>query len=129
MADVQGATEAGGRVAEALLRGSGGRIVLLRVPLPAASGDEAEEMGLAAALFQDVELGPCAFRKAGSRRELLVSAAAVATVVGSLEFDSAAVLFRTAAGVVVDSELLEIESMVPVETSGVAACYRVKLRA
>jgi hypothetical protein len=60
---------------------------------------------------------------------LLVSAAAVQRVVGSLAFDSAAVLFKVAAGVVVDGVLLAIEGVVPVESVGVAVCYRVGLKA
>ncbi|HEY5329902.1 MAG TPA: hypothetical protein VIJ79_08475 [Acidobacteriaceae bacterium] len=118
MADLSDGGERAVRVAETLLRGTGGRAVLLRLPMAAAGGDEAEQMGLAAAEFNDVELAPCVFRKAGSRGELLVSAAAVERVVGSLAFDSAAVLFKVAAGVVVDGVLLEIEGVVPVESVG-----------
>jgi hypothetical protein len=129
MADLLQDGEAQVRVAETLLRGTGGRAVLLRLPMAAAGGDDAEQLGLAAAEFNDVELAPCVFRKAGSRSELLVSAAAVQRVVGSLAFDSAAVLFKVAAGVVVDDVLLDIESVVPVESVGVPVCYRVGLKA
>ena len=65
----------------------------------------------------------------GSRAELLVSAAAVQRLVGSLAFDSAAVLFKVATGVVVDDVVLEVESAVPVESVGTAVCYRVGLKA
>jgi hypothetical protein len=129
MADLLQDGEAAVRVAETLLRGTGGRAVLLRLPMAAAGGDEAEQMGLAAPGFNDVELAPCVFRKAGSRSVLLVSAAAVQRVVGSLAFDSAAVLFKVAAGVVVDGVVLEIEGMAAVESFGVAVCYRVGLKA
>ena len=127
MADLLQNGEAAVRTAEALLRGTGGRAVMLRVAAPAAQGDEAEQVGLASPVFQDVELAPCVFRKAGSRSELLVSAQAVERVVGALSFDSAKVLFRTAAGLVVDAELLRVGEVTPVECAGVAACYRVEL--
>ncbi|HZL26812.1 MAG TPA: hypothetical protein VFC39_09800 [Acidobacteriaceae bacterium] len=129
MADLLRDGEAAVRVAETLLRGTGGRAVLLRLPTAAAGGDEAEQMGLAVPGFNDVELAPCVFRKVGSRSVLLASAAAVQKIVGSLAFDSAAVLFKVAAGVVVDGIVLEIESMAPVESFGVAVCYRVGLKA
>ena len=107
MADLLRDGEAAVRVAETLLRGTGGRAVLLRLPTAAAGGDEAEQMGLAVPGFNDVELAPCVFRKVGSRSVLLASAAAVQKIVGSLAFDSAAVLFKVAAGVVVDGIVLE----------------------
>ena len=129
MADLLEDREGAVRVAETLLRGTGGRVVLLRLPMAAAGGDDAEQLGLATPEFNDVEMAPCVFRKAGSRGMLLVSAVAVEKVVGSLEFDSAAVLFKVAVGVVVDGVLLEIEDVVPVESGRVAVCYRVALKA
>ncbi len=128
MADVRKAGEGEVRAAETLLRATGGRAVTLRTAQPAAGGDEAEQMGLSAPQFQDVELTPCVFRRLGSRRVLMVSAAAVKRVLGALDFDSAKVLFETAVGVVVDDELMEIEAMTPVESQGVAVCYRVTLQ-
>ena len=128
MADLLRDGDAAVRVAETLLRGTGGRAVLLRLPMAAAGGDEAEQIGLATPGFNDVELAPCVFRKAGSRTVLLVSAAEVQKIVGSLAFDSAAVLFKVAVGVVVDGVLLEIEGVVPVESVGIAVCYRVGLK-
>lgn len=128
MADLLLTGDAAVRTAEVLLRGTGGRAVVLRTPAPALVGD-AEQMGLVAPDFQDVELGPCVFRKCGERSELLVSAEAVKKLVGALSFDSAKVLFTTAAGVLVDAELLRVESVTAVESAGVAVCYRVKLAA
>jgi hypothetical protein len=128
MADFRQDAEGIARAAETLLRGAGGRAVLLRLPMAAAGGDDAEQLGLATPEFNDVELAPCVFRKAGARGELLVSAAAVRRVVGSLEFDSAAVLFKTAVGVVVGDVLLEIDGVVPVESADVVVCYRVGLK-
>jgi hypothetical protein len=128
MADLLLTGAAAVRTAEALLRGTGGRAVVLRIPAPALQG-EADQMGLAAPEFQDVELAPCVFRKCGQRSELLVSADAVQRMVGALSFDSAKVLFATAAGVLVDAQLLRVESVTAVESAGVAVCYRVKLAA
>jgi hypothetical protein len=129
MADIRHDGEGAVRAAETLLRATGGRVVLLRMPMAAAGGDDTEQLGLATPGFSDLVLAPCVFRKAGSRSELLVSAAAVHQLVGSLAFDSAAVLFKTAVGVMVDDVLLEIEGVVPVESMGVAVCYRVGLEA
>jgi hypothetical protein len=52
----------------------------------------------------------------------------VRRIVGSLEFDSVAVLFKSAVGVVVDDAVLEIESVVPLESAGLALCYRIALK-
>ena len=108
MADLLVVGEGALRAAETMLRAVGARSVLLRMPMAAAGGDETEQLGLAQPGYQDVELRPCVFRKTGARKELLVSAVAVRMVVGSLEFDSAAVLFKTAAGVVLDDAMFEI---------------------
>jgi hypothetical protein len=129
MADLLADGEGAVRTAETLLHGVGGRSVMLRLPMAAAGGDDAEQLGLATPGFNDIELAPCVFRKAGARGSLLVSAVAVEKIVGSLEFDSAAVLFKVAVGVVVDGVLLEVEGVVPVESGGVAVCYRVGLKA
>ena len=122
-----------GRVADALLRGVGGRMVVLRVPAPAVPGDVEEQVGLAAPLFQDVTLGPVCFRTVTPavtdrvQYELLVSASAVEMAVGSLAYGSAGVLFGSAAGVVVDGTLLEIETVTGSEAFGEVYLYRVKV--
>jgi hypothetical protein len=115
--------------ADVLLRNNGGRVVLLRMPAPAVAGAQGEELGLATPEFQDVELGPVVFRKAESTATLLVSAAAVAGVVGSLAFDSAEVLFETAVGVVVDGVMYVVEKCVASQARGEAYCYCLTLRA
>src|SRR5258708_35267924 len=61
---VNGATAAV-RAADVLLRCAGGRSVLLRMPANASAGDTTEQLGLAIPEFQDVELAPVVFRKAG----------------------------------------------------------------
>ncbi len=127
------------RMADALLRSVGGRTVLLHIPAPAIPGDIGEQIGLAAPLFQDVALKPALLRKVRpkiatamneqpAQYDLLVSASAVATVVGSLAFQSADVLFAQACGVMVDGELLEITSATAVEGFGSVYLYRLGLR-
>ena len=117
------------RAADVLLRANGGRSVLLRLAAPAVSGAMGEELGLATPTFQDVELAPVAFRKAESTATLLVSASVVAAMLGSLAFDSAQVLFATAAGIVVDDVVYLIEKCVASQADAVAYCYCLTLRA
>ena len=120
------------RVADGLLRGVGGRTVLLRMPAPAIPADVTEQLGVATPLFQDVPLRPVVYRKAravvadgkAAKWELLVSASAVEAVVGSLAYDSASVLFANAFGVVSDGELLEIESATAEQAFGRPYVYR-----
>ncbi len=59
--------------------------------------------------------------------ELLVSASAVEQVVGSLEYESAAVLFGTACGVLVDGALFGIASFAGAEAFGETYLYRLAL--
>jgi hypothetical protein len=122
------------KVADTLLRGTGGRMVKLRVPAPAIPGDVEEQVGLATPEFQDVVLGPVCFRKVrptvtdAAQYELLVSATAVEAMVGSLEYESARLLFGAAAGVLVDEELLEIVAATSAEAFGETYLYRLKVR-
>jgi len=128
------------RMADALLRSLGGRTVLLHIPAPAIPGDIGEQIGLTAPLFQDVPIGPAVLRKVRAKIataeterpaefELLVSASAVAKIVGSLEYQSADLLFASACGVVVDGELLEVTSVTSAEGFGSVYLYRLGLRA
>ena len=125
------------RAADTLLRGVGGRTVLLRMPATATVGAVAEQLGLATPVFQDVELSPVVFRKSratvaegkAAKWELVVSATAVETVVGSLGYSAANVLFATAFGVLVDGVLMEIVSATESEASGTPYVYRLVLRA
>lgn len=119
-----------GRMADAMLRVSGGPVLMLRVPVAAVPGSDAEQLGEATPEFQDVAFGPAVWRRAlsGAEGELLVSATAVLAAVGSLEYDSAAVLFRSAAGVVVEGDLFTIVSAVGIVARGEIAVYRVGVR-
>ncbi len=138
------ASTAGGtaalRVTDALLRKVGGRIVLLRMPVPAVPNDLGEQIGLATPLFHDARIGPAAFRRVrattgtaqksrAAAYELLISAAAIAQLVGTLAFDSANLLFAQAAGVVVDDTTYEIVWTASAEAFGTVYLYRLGLRA
>jgi hypothetical protein len=125
---------------DALLRSLGGRTVLLHIPAQAIPGDIGEQLGLAAPLFQDVPVGPAVLRKIRAKIatfsrekpaecELLLSASAVAKIVGSLEYESADVLFAQACGVLIDGELMQITSATSAEGFGSVYLYRLGLRA
>lgn len=116
------------RSADALLRANGGRSVWLRMPAPAVAGSDAEELGLTTPLFQDAELSPVLFRKSESTTTLLVSASVVQALVGSLKFNSAEVLFETAAGVVIDCVLYTIVASVASGWDGQPYSYCLTLR-
>ncbi len=122
---------AGVRAAEALLRGTGGRKVLVRMPAPVIAGDDGEQLGLEAPQFQDFELEPVVFRKSSAAlldTEMLVSARAVKQIVGSLGYDSAKTLFREALGIVVGDDLYEVDWVRSSEIFGVTYLYQLGLR-
>jgi hypothetical protein len=116
------------RQAEAVLR-SGGFFVRLRMPAPAVAGDNSEELGLATPEFQEIVLGPAAFRKSDSAKVLLVSASSVLAAVGTLAYESAEVLFETAAGLSAGGVLYEIVDSVAVPASGQPYSYALTLQA
>lgn len=136
MADLLSATGAAARATDALLRGVGGRAVMLRMPAPASAGDVAEQLGLETPQFQDMELSPVVFRRArassaeaGSVKwELMVSATAVEALVGSLGYSAANVLFGTAFGVLVDGVLMTVVSATASSAFGKPYVYRLWLR-
>ena len=128
MADVL-CSDAAVRAADALLRSSGGRAVRLRLPAPAVANNDGEQLGLATPQFQVVELTPAVFRNADSTKTLLVSGSAVKAVVGSLQFNSAEVLFETALGVVIDGVVYTILSSTAATSDGSAYVYSLELRA
>lgn len=135
MTDLISDTGAATRAADALLRAAGGRTVLLRMPAPAATGD-AEQLGLAVPEFQDIELAPVVFRSVHAeiaegkapRRELLVSASAIAALAGSLGYGAAEAFFAAASGVLIDGVLMVIESATASESDGAAYLYQLLLR-
>ena len=125
------------RAADVLLRAMGGRTVMLRMPAPAVPADVTEQLGIATPLFQDLPLAPVVYRKAratvaegkAAKWEMLVSATAVESLVGSLAYASASVLFAAAFGVLCDDELLEIVSATQEQVFGQPYVYRLVLRA
>lgn len=137
MADLLSDAGAAARAADALLRGVGGRAVMLRMPATASAADAAEQLCLAVPEFQDVELAPVVFRSArarvaegkAARWELLVSATAVEALVGSLGYGAAEALFGAAFGVLTDGVLMAVESTTGMEVRGSAYLYRLLLRA
>lgn len=127
---------AAARMADALLRTLGGTTATLHVPSPAVPDDLGEQVGLVAPAFQDVTLGPVAVRRVlvgrGAKTtaatcELLVSATAVERLLGSLAFNSAAILFASAASVEVGGTTYRIVSAVSTEAFGAVYLYRLGL--
>ncbi len=137
MSDLVSATGASARAADVLLRAMGGRSVMLRMPAPAIPSDVTEQLGIATPAFRDIPLGPIVYRKAratvtagkAAKWEMLVSATVVESLVGSLTYDSASVLFAAAYGVLSDDELFEIESATQEQVFGQPYVYRLVLRA
>ncbi len=116
------------RLAQTALRTESRCAALLRMPGPAASGDDSEQLGLATPLFQDVSLGPVAFHKANNNTRLMVPAAAVLGLVQSFAYDSADMLFETAAGVVIEGLLYLITKVVTAEAMDRPYCYWLTLQ-
>jgi hypothetical protein len=137
MSDLVSGASAAVRAADVLLRAMGGRTVMLRMPAPAVAADVTEQLGIATPAFQDLPLRPVVYRKAratvaegkAAKWEMLVSASVIESLVGSLAYASASVLFATAYGVLSDDELLEIESATEEQVFGQPYVYRLVLRA
>lgn len=117
------------RVAEAVLRAAGGRMVQLRLSAAAKAGSDAEQLGLAVPRFQDALVGPAAFRSVGSEKVLLVSARSLQGTLRAVGAVSVEMLLETATGVVIDGELFPIAKSVAMGSAGAAFCYAVTLLA
>ena len=117
------------RLAETALRTNGGFAAQLRMPGMAASGDDAEQLGLATPAFQDVPVGPAVWRKVGIDTALLLGAAPIAALMGSNGFPSAEALFEAAAGVVVDGAFYTISGSEPILSGGQPCGYRLNVLA
>jgi hypothetical protein len=124
---------------DALLRGVGGRTVLLHLPAPAIPGDPGEQLGLATPQFQDVALSPALFRRVRAKTgtadkpdedsyELMVSASAVERAAGTLGFNAGELLFAQADGVLIDGALYGIIWVATAEVFGSPYLYRLGLR-
>jgi hypothetical protein len=123
MGELRQSSDGAIRLADAVMRSAGGRMVWLRLAVPAVPNADAEQLGLATPEYQDVALGPATFHKANSVIKLLISASAVHEVVGSLGFDSADVLFETAAGLFIDDLLYKITNSYSSQAMGMPYCY------
>ena len=136
MPDFTRTSAAACRSVDALLRGSGARSVILRLPAPAIPGANSEQLGLAVPQFQDIELSPVIFRNTAARttngkpaeRDLLVSATAVETLTGLDKFASAAELFASAFCILIDETPLAIVSAHELEAGGAVCGYHLELR-
>jgi len=127
------------RIADTLMRGVGGRSVLLHLPAPAIPGDPGEQLGLATPQFQEVALAPALFRRVRAKTgtadkpdedsyELMVSASAVQRAAGTLGFDAADLMFAQADGATVDGTLYGIAWVATAEAFGSPYLYRLGLR-
>jgi hypothetical protein len=136
MPTVSSSAESARRAFDTLLRNNRSGSVMLRIPAPAAPGDATEQLGLAVPRFQDVELSPVVFRKTSAttaagkdaQRDLLISATAVQALSGSHHYGSAAALFASAFGVLVDDALLAIVSATELEVGGQICGYCLTVR-
>lgn len=122
------------RAAERVLRGAGGQAVALRMPLAAVTGVLGEQLGLPTAGTSDAELAPVFVRAlgtdgdgSGQRWELLVSAVAVTHLAGDDTVETALGMFATAAGVVVDGQLMRIVGVSHRTVGTKAYLYRLEL--
>lgn len=124
------------RLADALLRASGGTTAYLQMPTQPGDASDAGQLGLDAPNFQPLGLSPVTMRRMKramtevqpQEYELLVSGSAVAAAVGEMQVASAELLFQMAAGVVVAGGLFLIESVSLSESMGAAYMYRLLLR-
>lgn len=116
------------RAALAALHASGGFEAKLRMPGLAASGSDAEQLGLASPQFQDLPLTPVVWRKSGAERDLLLSAASVAQITGTSGNSAAAQLFEDAVGVLVSDVLYAITGCNALMAAGEAYAYRLSLQ-
>ncbi len=125
------------RMVDTVLRGTGGRSVLLRQAVPGESGDLAAQLGIATSEFLDVELSPVVLRPlgrgvdamGGERWELLVSARATTAITGVGGAADALALFAGVLGVVVDGVVMRVGEVSYRDLSGVPYLYRVELQA
>ena len=124
------------RLADALLRSSGGTTAYLQMPPATEDTTDAGQLGLDAPNFQSLPLSPVIFRRVRAtmtegqpaKYELLISGAAVAAAVGAMQIASADLLFQMAVGVAVSGELFLIEAVSLSECMGAVYVYRLLLR-
>lgn len=123
------------RIADTLLRAAGGRTVQLRVATQPSTGDGGQ-VGLPSPMYQDYPLAPVIFRRVLARMadgepnkyQLLISATAIANVLAAGAASTPDELFEIALGIVVDSDVLLLESICASQAFGAAYLYTAVLR-
>lgn len=133
---VRNSTAAQQRASDALLRCLGGATVLLRLPTPAVTGSDGEQLGKTTPAYEDIPLSPTVFRRlrpklsdgAVNRYELLISATSVQAQLGLLQLSLISQLFAMASGIFVDGELMLIEAAAEAEAFGRPYLYRLIVR-
>ncbi len=117
------------RAALASMCANGGFQAVLRMPGLAASGSDAEQLGLGTPQFADIPIGPVVWRRLGREDSLLVCAPAVTALMGSQAVTSAESLFQSAVGVVVNGVLYLITRSETLLVAGEPCAYRLSVQA
>jgi hypothetical protein len=133
---VSNPNEGSRRIADALLRATGGSDAILLMPPAIGDATDAGQLGINTPQLQQAPLGPVVFRRTRatmaegqeSKYELLVSGSAVQQLVAQLQLTSADALFELAGGVIVSGGLLQIEAWSSSQSLGQAYMYRLLLR-
>ena len=124
------------RMADALLRATGGYSAVLLVPAFQGDSTDAGQLGINSPNFQALSIAPVCFRRTRPtmrenepvKYELLVSASAVAQQVSLLQMSSADALLSIVAGVTVLGLNLLIEGWSCTVSVGEPLLYRLLLR-
>jgi hypothetical protein len=133
---MNGDTEVGRRLADAVLRATGASAATLMICVQGGDSSDGAQLGLATPEFQQLTIGPALFRRTRatmfggtpSRYELLVSASAVEAQVSTLELSSAAALFSMVNRLRFGGADFVIESWSSSVNYGEAFLYRLLLR-
>jgi hypothetical protein len=118
------------RAAMAMLRGAGQGDVTLKIPAPAAGGDDAEQLGLATPQFSDLPLTNVLVKSGADGRpsQVIVGAEILQEALQLQEPDKVVKAVRDAGGVVVGETWLAIEDAEAVSFFGVPCLYRIDVR-
>ena len=133
---VRNTNDSGQRLADAVLRASGGYTALFVIPVLQGDATDAGQLGIDPPVFQELVIAPAAFRKLRptlqenqkAKYELIVSASAVADQVSLLALSSADALFSLVARVIVSGLTLLVEEWSCSVSLSEALLYRLLLR-
>lgn len=134
---VRNPSEGGRRIADAMLRATGGYSATFLMPPVQGDSSDAAQLGINAPNSQALSVSPVVFRRsrptmvegAPAKYELLVSASAVSQQVSLLQLSSADALFAQVAGVIVAGLNLLVEEWASSAGLGEPMAYRLLLRA